>query len=434
MKPRLGAFLPAILCLALLAPAGQGLTQEEKSQQTRLVESLSEKVHRLLSKAQEAMEAEDYAAAEGLLGEITELRNLSPYELAHANRFYGFIHLAREDYDAAIQAFRRIVEANGPDVIAGIYDETIWTLAQLYMQVENYAEAVNYARQWLDSQENPAPRQQVILAMAHYQLGQWREALDVLTLAIDNAQAAGVPVEENWWRYVVAVHWELEQFPEALDVTRILLAQWPRKSHWNQLQGLYGIVEDEPRQLAAFWCMYDQGLLKTNSELVGMAQLFMLAENPYKAAVILEEGLNDGSIEKEAVNYRVQAQAWQFAREDRKALAPLRKAAELEEDAKERGVLYLRLAEAHNALSEHGQCAGAARQALRTGELKSEGRAYMLLGQCLLEQEEFDEAGEAFSRATRDSDTRRLATRWRTHVTREVARRQELERKLAQAQ
>ena len=436
MKSRFNFFFPAVLCLVFLAPVDPGLAQEEgaEQQKTKRVEALSEKVHRRLSKAQEALEADDFVTTEALLRQITELRGLTPYELAQTNRFYGFLYLRQEDDANAIKAFLRIIETNGPDVIgAGTYNETIWTLAQLYIRVENYPEAVNYSRRWLNSQENPAPGQYMILAMAHFQLDQWREALEVLMVAIDKAKATGVEIEENWWRYVLAAHWELEQFPEALEITKIQVAQWPKKNYWNQLQGLYGIVDDEQRQLAAYWCMHDQGLLETNSELVGMARLFMLAENPYKAGVLLQDGLDNGLIEEKTSTYRLLAQAWQLAREDRKAVDPLRKAAESEEDAEEKGILYLRLAETHNALGDYDECAAAARTALSEGELKIEGRAYVSLGQCLFEQEKFDEASDAFTRAIRDSETRRTATSWRNHLNNEVKRLQELERKLAEA-
>ncbi len=424
----------ALFCLILVAPTQSGWAQEEgqEEQKTRRTEALSERVHRRLSEAQEALEADDHARAETLLREITELRNLTPYEQAQTNNFYGFVYIDKEDYPGAIEAFKQVIQIGGPDVIGpGLYHQTIRTLAQLYMQVENFSEAIVYARQWLDSQENPPPRDYVLVAMAHFQLEQWREALEYVSLAIEKAQATGVEVDENWWRYMVAAHWELEEFPEALDITRILLTQWPKKQYWMQLQGLYSILEDEGKQLAAYWCLHDQNLLSRSSELVGMAQLFMLAEVPYKAAVVLQEGIDNGSIEETPQNYRLLAQAWQLAQEDRKAVGPLRKAAESEESDEDRSQLYVRLAESYNALSEYGECASAARQALREGEPKSEGRTYMLLGQCLFEQEKYDEAGDAFARAARDSDTRRAATRWQNYIEREVARLRDLDARLA---
>ena len=424
-----------LLGLALLAPAGFAQAQEgeQEEQKTRRTEAMSERVHRRFSRAQEALELEDYATAEALLQEITELRGLTPYERAQTNNFYGFIHIEKEDYPSAIRSFLGVIAIGGPgEIPEGLYYQTIRTLSQLYMQVENFPEAIKFAHQWIDSQESPAPKDYIILAQAYFQIEEWRDALDNILMGIETARNAGMEIEENWWRYQLAAHWELEEFEEALEVSKILLTTWPKKQYWMQVQGLYSIVDDEARQFAAFWSCYDQGLLDRSSELVTMAQLFMLAEVPYKAAILLQEGLDSGEVEATALNYRRLAQAWQLAREDRKALDPMRKAAESEEDVEDKGELYMRLAETYNALSDYDDCAAAARQALRTGELKSEGRTHMLLGQCLFEQDEFDGASDAFTRAARDSDTRRTATQWQNYLRREVKRRSDLEARLAQ--
>ncbi len=434
MRSALGVILTVVVCLgALLAPRGAGMAQEEQTdaQKTRRVEALSERVHRRLSRAQEAMDADDYAAAELLLLEVMELRNLSAYERAQASRFRGFLYLKREDYPAAIDIFLEIIRMGGPDEIAGLYDESISLLSQLYMQVEDYREAIRFGEMALELKENPPPLDYMRIATAHLQLQQWLEALDYISLAVEKARAAGVPVEENWWRSMVYAHWELEQYAEALEVTRILVTQWPKKDYWLQISGLYSYLEDDPGQLAAYWCAFDQGLLTRSSELVGMAQYFMLAEVPYKAAVVLQEGLDNGSIEKNVRNYRLLAQAWHLAREDRMALEPLRRAAESEQDLENRRDLYVRLAETHNALGHYGECAAVARDALRAGNAENEGRIYMLLGQCLFEQEEFDGAGDAFDRAVRDRGTRRSATQWQTFLRKEIKRRQDLEERLA---
>ena len=432
MRFKPGVVPAAVFCLSLLAPAGGGLAQEEaQEQKTRLVEALSERVHRRLAKAQEAMDANDYATAQSLLQETRELRNITPYERAHTERFQGFLHLQQEDYPASIDVFLQIVQTRGPDEIGGIYNELIGLLAQLYMIVEDFREAVRFGEMSLELKEDPSPTDYYRMVQANLRLEEWREVLKYGSLTIEKAEATGVPIEENWHRAMVYAHWELEDFAEALDVTKILLAEWPKKNYWTQLSALYSFLDDESRLVSAYWCAYDQGLLSTSSELVGMANYFMMVEVPYKAAVILDDGLENGSIESTVRNLKLAAQAWQYAREDRRALDPLRKAAESDEDVEDRGDLYMHLAEIHNSLGDFEECASAVRQALRVGDLKSEGRTYMLLGQCLLEQEEFDEAGDAFSQAIRDADTRREATRWQNHLKNVVERRKRLEADLA---
>ena len=435
MKARFNIVFAGLLGLALLGPTGFAQAQEgeQEEQKTRRTEAMSERVHRRFSRAQEAMDLEDYATAEAMLREITELRNLTPYERAQTNNFYGYIHIEKDDFPSAIRSFLGVIEIGGPgEIPEGLYYQTIRTLSQLYIQVEDYPEAINFARQWIDSQENPVPKDYMLLAMAHFQMEDWQDALDNVLLAIERARQTDMEIEENWWRYLLAAYWELEQFEEALEVSKTLLTNWPKKQYWMQVQGLYATVEDEARQMAAFWSCYEQGLLDRSNELVTMASLFMLAEVPYKAAVVMQEGLDAGEIEENSTNYRILAQAWQLAQEDRKALDPLRKAAESEEDMEDKGELYLRLAETYNALSDYDDCASAARQALNSGQLKSEGRTYMLLGQCLFEQDEFDQAGDAFTRAARDSDTRRTATQWQNYLRKEVQRRNDLEARLAQ--
>ena len=340
MKARFHIVYAGFLGVALLAPPGlaQGQEGEQEEQQTRRSEAMSERVHRRFAKAQEAMGLEDLATAEAMLREITELRGLTPYERAQTNNFYAFIHIEREDYPSAIRSFLGVIEIGGPgEIPEGLYYNTIWTLAQLYMQVEDYPEAIRFARRWIESQESPRPKNYMLLAMAYFQMDEWQDALDSILLAMERARQADIEIEENWWRYLLAAHWELEQFDEALDISKILLTNWPKKDYWMQVQGLYSMTEDEVRQTAAFWSSYEQGLLNRSNELVSMASLFMLRQVPYKAAQVMQEGLDGGAIEATAANYRLLAQAWQLAQEYRKALDPLRKAAESEEDLEDKG-------------------------------------------------------------------------------------------------
>ena len=433
---RTGLKILAAVCFWVFCfgPVESGWAQEEEQQQqkTRRVEALSEKVHRRLSKAQEAIEAKEYTTAEALLTEIMELRGVTPYERATTYRVWAYIHIEQDNGPAAIDAFLRVIQEGTPDVIGeGLYYQTLKTLAQLYMREENYVEAVRYGRQWLDSLEEPQPKDYILLAFAYLQMEDWRQVQDYALQAIETARRTGVEIEENWWSILNYSHLELEEYPEALEISKILVTQWPKKNYWLQLGGLYSYVEDEPRQLAAYWSSYDQGLMTSSSELTTVATLLMMADFPYKAAVILQEGIDNGSIEGTADNFRRLAQAWQVSREAKRAVDPLRKAAENEEDPEDKAKLYLRLAENHNALSQYEECTAAVRDALRQRGLESTGRAYLLLGQCLFELEEYDQAADAFSDAADDPDVRRTATQWRNHVTVEVARLKDLEAKLA---
>ena len=432
---RIGLKILAAFCFCVFCfgPVESGWAQEKEQEQqkTRRVEALSEKVHRRLSKAQDAIEAKDFTTAETLLGEILELRGVTPYERATTFRVWAHVHIEQENTRAAIDVFLKVIQEGTPDVIGeGLYYQTLKILAQLYIMEEEFVEGIRYGRQWLDSLESPQPKDYILLAHAYFQIEEWQQMQDHALLAIETARRTGIEIEENWWAILNYSHLELEEYPEALEINKILVKQWPKKSYWIQLAGLYNYVEDEPRQLAAYWSSYDQGLLTSNSELRTVSDLLMLADFQYKAAVILQEGIDNGSIEGTADNYRRLAQAWQLSREASRAVDPLRKAAENEEDPEDKATLYLRLAENYNVLGQYEECAGAARDALRQNGLESEGRVNLLLGQCLFEQEEYDQAEDAFSDAADDPDVRRTATQWLNHLTIEVARLKELEAQL----
>ena len=299
------------------------------------------------------------------------------------------------------------------------------------MQDGNFAEAVKYAHQWLDSLEDPRPDDYRLLAIAYYQMEDWRKTLEYASLTIEKAKATGVEIKENWWNLLLAAHWALEQYPEALEVSKTLLISWPKKNYWLQLGGLYYSLDNEPGQLAAYWSAYDQGLLDSGFELLTMSTLLMLAEVPYQAAVILQAGLDNGLIEDEVKNFRLLAQAWQMAQEYHKAVEPMRNAVEGEEGLEEKGSLLMNLAQTYNILGEYNNCASTAREALRLGDPEREAQVYLLLGQCQFEQQKFDEAGDSFTRAARDRDQRKAATQWQSYRKVEVERIRNNEARLA---
>jgi tetratricopeptide (TPR) repeat protein len=142
---------------------------------------------------------------------------------------------------------------------------------------------------------------------------------------------------------------------------------------------------------------------------------------------MIEKGMEAGVIERNERNYRLLAQAWMQAQDDRRSIPPLREAAQRSKD----GQLHLQLAQSHLNLYEYNECVEAARTAISRGGLRRPGQANIVLGTCLLELERFDQAREAFRAARSDSSSRSSADRWIEFIDREVARKRDLERQLA---
>ena len=192
---------------------------------------------------------------------------------------------------------------------------------------------------------------------------------------------------------------------------------------------MYGELEREKRQLATYEAAYDQDLLEKGSELVSLAQLLMQAEAGYKAARILEQGINDGTIEKTESNYRLLSQAWQMASEFEKAIDPLKEAARISND----GELDVRLANSYLNLSRYDECVAASRAGLQKGGLERPAIAQELLGMCLLEKEEYEDSKKAFRQAAKDDRIEKRARNWIKFIESEQARISQINESIRQA-
>jgi tetratricopeptide (TPR) repeat protein len=424
----LAAVAASLLILApasLLAQQQQGESEESK-QETRRTGSISEKVYRKLSEAQELADAENYAGARAILDEIKANPKLSPYETAQLYNFYGFVYYAQDRFPDSIRAYETVLKQ--PEIPQGLKDQTLYTLAQLHFTTENWPKAIDLMKQWMASAPNPGPEPYILLGSAYYQTNDFKAMIQPIERAMEIARERGVSVKEQWWLLLRVAYYELDDLQKVKDILEILVVNWPKKEYWTQLSAMYGELDNERNQLAAYRAAYDQDLLIRSNELVQLTQLLLQAEVPYKAAKVMEKGLEAGTIEKTATNYRLLSQAWALAAEDRKAIPALKTAASMSSD----GDLDVRLAQSYLNLSEYEQCVTAARSGLKKGGVRREDSAQVVLGMCLFELDRYDDAKRAFRAAASDKRSEKTARQWITFIEREQQRLRQLEESLNQ--
>jgi len=412
----------------------QGSDDSGEEQQTRQVSGISEKTYRKFAEAQEFMEADNYQGALQVLNEVKAKKNLSSTEAIQLYSFYGVLYFSQERYKESITAFETMLKQE--DLEDRQRTETLYTLAQLHFTIEDYKRAVDIMNQWLSVVENPGPEPFILLASAYYQLERYNEMITPIEKAMAIARERDKPVKEQWWLLLRVAYYELydstkdrKHLTKVKDILEILVVNWPKKEYWTMLSGLYGELNDDRRQVAAYESAYDQGFLAKSSEIVSMAQLLLQAEVAYKAARILEKGFEDGLVDKNEGNYRLLSQAWQVAAEYEKAIPPLKQAATISND----GELDVRLANSYLNLNRYDECAEAARGGLNKGGLKSRGGAYELLGMCLFEKSQFEDAKTAFRQAANDAKIAKRARNWIKFIESEQARINQLNESIRQA-
>lgn len=395
---------------------------------TRATPTLRHDVFTRLAAAQRAAEAGNLDGAERLLAalerEFSGARALNSYELANVHNFRAYIHYTRQDYPAAILAWERVLAQ--PDLPQAMEAGTRYSLAQLYVATSDWKRAAAMLEAWFRLADDPAPESHVLLAQAHYQLGQHAEALAAIERALAEARSRGQPPRENWYllqRMASYASGDLKATAKALGV---LAERWPRKEYFVQLAGILGELGEAGRQLAALEIAYRGGWLDGERELLNLAYLYLGNETPIRAARVLERGLEDGRIAPGARNLELLGAALRQARENRRAIEVLERAAREGGDAE----LWVRVAGLQLEENADEQAVAAARRALELGGGRRPDSTRIVLGMALYNLGRHAEARAAFAEAARDERSRQSAEQWLRFLDAEIARAEQLARDL----
>jgi len=407
-------------CVSLLAASTTLLAQEPaKERETKQTVAMSQAVYEKLSEVQEMVEAKNYAGADGILREMRANEKLSDYERAQIWNLTGYSAYLQEKYKEAIDAYEQVLRQ--PELPEALQQTTLKTMAQLQFTVEDYTTALATIRRLMAIIPEPSADVYMLEGQALFQLNRYEEALKPIKTAVDMFREQGQVPKENWLLLLRVIYFEMKDYDNMLEVVKELVQHYPKDTYILTLAGVYSELGDTKKQLALTEVLYEKGLLNTNGHITNLANLYLLHGLPYKAAEVLEKGINAKIVEENDRNLRLMSQAWYQAREDLKAIPPMAKAAKMTKD----GELYVRLAQAHINLEQWSEAAQAVNDALSSGGLKRTDQAYIMLGMAFFNQQRLTQARDAFQKASRDQRSAKAAEQWIAYVDSEL-RRQEL--------
>jgi tetratricopeptide (TPR) repeat protein len=413
--------------LATILSAGQVCAQDEDAaqresadQDTKQAQAVSKAVYDQIARAQVLLDAKDYKGALAILNQLYNPDELTEYEQSNVLNYIGFVYYNMEDTTNAIKTFDKMLAI--PSLEPQMRKQVTFTLAQLSMMEENYQKSLDLLDTWFTLESNPAPDGHILKAQALYQLDRFKEMVDPIETAIRIAGERDLPAKEDWYVLLNFAYFQQENYAKVRDIQKILLQTWPKKRYWLSLAGAYTELGEDQNLIAAYDAAHVQGMLETESEFVTLAQLYMQREVPYKAGVLLEEKMADGTVAKDEKNYRLLSQAWTLAQEDDKAIPALQEAAERAKD----GELDVRLANSYLNIGEYEKCVEAARNGLRKGNLDSVDNAQISLGMCLYNLQRYPAAKEAFRTAARTKKSERMANQWIQVIDAEIERNRQI--------
>src|SRR5690554_4141448 len=235
--------------VAMAGVAGQALVstpayaQDDGRRQpppTRSSDTLSERVFRSINQIQEMMNPEDDNREPDLAGAKRELDNLNQrfdslndFEKATLLNFYTNYYLSVDDTQSALDTFERILEIENLRPDARL--RALQSLGQLHASEENFSLAIDFLNEWRELSETESATVFQILALSHYNLEEFSVAVPYLISYMDTMRAEGREVPKNIYALLNAMYVEMEDYANALDVTRLMAVVYDEASDWRNL-------------------------------------------------------------------------------------------------------------------------------------------------------------------------------------------------------
>ncbi len=372
--------------------------QEKKKRPTQLV---GPSVGKKVQKAFELYSADDI---DGALVILLDIDASKEYDKAYVNRFIAVMYATKGNQeDKAISYLSQAVEA---DILnESDHGEAIKLLADLQMQTKKYEDALKNYAAWMEFTGKEDAGTYVKIAQAQYEL----RRLDKMVEPADKAIALyGDKPNQNPYILKLTSYYERKMYKEGVGVLETVLQLFPEnKQWWTQLGMFYLLVEDYPKALQTLDMAYKQNFLEKESELKTLASLYQSNGVPYKAARLLEKHINSGEIKRddqtlsslanafhaaqhidlaakyygevakltnEAQHWRKQGMLLKQSEQFKGSIVALNKA--LDKDVKNKGSIYMSLAESHFYLGQYKQAHVEIKRAMQDPKSRKAARSW----------------------------------------------------------
>ena len=394
------------------------LAEEEKKEpkyknvKTRQRQSVGAKCAKALEKVQVVLEEEEnFVQSMSMLEDIEASSKTckSPYEQTQIWKFKGYVYYSLNDFAGAIRSYRQVI--NGEGTPEDLRLDTRYTLAQLYTAEERYAEAAKELETWMAESTIVGNDARALLAQIYYQLERKADSLRMIETAINDVETKGILPKERWWSLQRVLYYEKNDYKRVVSILEKLVKHYPKWTYWRQLGGMYGEQEREMDRLVATEMVYLNNQLDKESQVMSMAYMYLGQEVPYRAAKIIEKGMQDKTIERTAKNLEVLGTAWYQAKELNRALESLEDASKKSDS----GNLQARIAGIYLDLGRDKEAYQASVQAAKKGSIKRSDSNYLVMGNALINLHCYKDAISAFRKSLNSAKTKkdkRYPTQW----------------------
>lgn len=388
-----------LLMASLLLVNGQVFAEEKKY-------LLQQKTYEQLVKAQELMAAEDYTAAQKQFTTLAANVEQGSYDQAVVYQNLAYLFSTMDNYPKAINYFKSALELKAlPEKVE---HNLLYNLGQLQLAEQQYKAGIANIEKWLKAEPKPPNNSYVLLASAYYQLKSYKKVVSYISTAIKNDKSP----DESWYQMLLSAHLSLKQFKSAINVLEVLLARYPyKKQYWQQLSYLY-FEQDKETRAIAISALIEKLELGDAKTILNLADMYRYLHIPYKAAQLLEQGMDKGTLENSFEHLEKLADAWLAAREADKAAAVLTEMSKLDTSGK----TDLKLGRVYVGAEQWQQAIAPITKSLEKLPKQEKGLPSLLLGTAYFYLNKFELAEKMFKQTLQYKEYRVQANQWLTHL------------------
>lgn len=338
------------------------------------------------------------------------------YEKALLAQALAQVEWSRSNYDAALTNFETAVRLDAlPDLT---HFSLMYQISQLYYMKNRYDEALDKLALWMCKvpREKITPASYYLKAAIHTAKQDWKNVVS----AIDTAISMSDEPKESWYQLKLGAHFELEQFPKVAQTLEIMVQYWPdKKNYWIQLSQIYYKLKMDDEALSVLALAYRRDMLDKQTDILYLSSMYSNKDVPFKAAKVLQKGMEDGIVESNKRHWTIVADAWFTAEEMDNALVAYEKAGQASDD----GEIDLRRAYILVDMERWDEAAMAVEAALEKGGFseRKTGDAYVLQGMSEFNLGNYNKASTAWGRASKYPKAKKSAQQWMNHMREDLA-------------
>jgi tetratricopeptide (TPR) repeat protein len=357
----------------------------------------SAKSGEIVNAALQFINTDQYQAALGEISKALALPDLNSYEKSVIYQMQGSALYEVKRTAEAIQAFENSIRAGG--LLPNEASQLRLNIGQLLIGEGQYVRGAEMIENWGRSGNTIKPQHVSLLVQAWVSSENYSRALPWAQRWFKEAS----PKERKHFDLLNFLYNNLGQPGKQADIVKQMINRWPEdKSLWDAWSSLLANGGREQEAFEVNKMLYLGGALSDEADLLKVVQYYSFYDMPYQAAQILENEMNAGKIAQNAERLVQLSDLYRQAREYKKAIPILERAA----SQSGTGKLYADLGE---ALYNEGNCVEAEKafqEAMTRGF--DRGKSWMLIATCRYEdaQKEPREVCKTTTKAQRAESTK----------------------------